>query len=136
MLTRIIHGALDHRVAVAAAAAVIMLGGYFSLRALTIDAFPDTTPVQVQVNTDVPGLVATEVERLVTFPIELSLGGLPGLVDVRSISQFGLSQVTATFDDRTDIYQARLLIAQRLTNVEMPDGVPRPGLGPVATGLG
>jgi cobalt-zinc-cadmium resistance protein CzcA len=136
MLTKIIHWSLDHRLAVVVATFAIALAGFFSLRALTIDAFPDTTPVQVQVNTDVPGLVATEVERLVTFPIELSLGGLPGLMDVRSISQFGLSQVTATFDDRTDIYQARLLIAQRLANVQMPDGVPRPELGPVATGLG
>src|SRR4029079_13363408 len=136
MLTKIIHWSLDHRLAVVVATFAIALAGFFSLRALTIDAFPDTTPVQVQINTDVPGLVATEVERLVTFPIELSLGGLPGLIDVRSISQFGLSQVTATFDDRTDIYQARLLIAQRLANVQMPDGVPRPELGPVATGLG
>jgi cobalt-zinc-cadmium resistance protein CzcA len=136
MLTNIITWSLNHRVAVVVAAAAIGLVGFFSLQALTIDAFPDTTPVQVQINTDVPGLVATEVERLVTFPLEMCLGGLPGLDDVRSISQFGLSQVTATFADGTDIYQARLLIAQRLANVEMPDGVPRPELGPVATGLG
>ena len=134
MLTKIIIWSLDHRLAVAAASSGDRHSRLLLASALTIDAFPDTTPVQVQVNTDVPGLVATEVERLVTFPIELSLGGLPGLIDVRSISQFGLSQVTATFDDGTDIYQARLLIAQRLANVEMPDGVPRPELGPVATG--
>src|SRR4029079_16532432 len=112
MLTKIIHWSLDHRLAVAAATAAIAIAGCVSLRALTIDAFPDTTPVQVQVNTDVPGLVATEVERLVTFPIEMALGGLPDLAEVRSISQFGLSQVTATFHDGTDIYKARLLIAQ------------------------
>src|SRR4029079_9886621 len=136
MLTKIIIWSLDHRLAVAVVSFAIAVAGFCSLRALTIDAFPDTTPVQVQVNTDVPGLVATEVESLLTFPIELAMGGLPGLVDVRSISQFGLSQITATFDDGTDLYQARLLIAQRLANVEMPDGVPRPELGPVATGLG
>src|SRR6188768_2101587 len=103
MLKNIITWSLRHRPIVAGAAFLIILAGILSLQVLKIDAFPDSTPVQVQVNTDVPGLVATEVERLVTFPIELSLGGLPGLVDVRSISQFGLSQVTATFDDGTDI---------------------------------
>src|SRR4029078_10433618 len=132
MLTKIIHWSLDHRLTVAAATVAIASAVFFSLRALTIDAFPDTTPIQVQVNTDVPGLVATEVERLVTFPIELALGSFPGLVDVRSISQFALSQVTATFDDRTDIYQARLLIAQRLANVQIPDRRPRPTPGHTA----
>jgi cobalt-zinc-cadmium resistance protein CzcA len=136
MLTRIITWSLSHRGLVIAATVLVALAGVISLRALNIDAFPDTTPVQVQVNTDVPGLVATEVERLVTYPIELLMGGLPGLVEVRSISQFGLSQVTVTFDDETDIYLVRSLIQQRLTTVEMPVGVPRPELGPVATGLG
>ena len=136
MLTRIITWSLSHRGLVVTATVLIALAGVISLRALNIDAFPDTTPVQVQVNTDVPGLVATEVERLVTYPIELLMGGLPGLVEVRSISQFGLSQVTVTFDDETDIYLVRQLIQQRLTTVEMPAGVPRPELGPVATGLG
>jgi len=94
MLTSVIAWSLKHRVAVVVSAIVVAIVGILSLRILTIDAFPDSTPVQVQVNTDVPGLVATEVERLVTFPIELQMGGLPGLVEVRSISQFGLSQVT------------------------------------------
>ncbi|MBX9792496.1 MAG: CusA/CzcA family heavy metal efflux RND transporter [Pirellulales bacterium] len=136
MLTRIITWSLGHRRVVLAATVVVALVGAFSLGRLKIDAFPDTTPVQVQVNTDVPGLIATEVERLVTYPIELVMGGLPGLVEVRSISQFGLSQVTVTFDDETDIYLVRGLIQQRLSTVEMPAGVPRPELGPVATGLG
>ena len=136
MLLNIIAWSLENRFKVIGAALVVALIGAISLRGLTIDAFPDTTPVQVQVNTDVPGLVATEVERLVTFPVELVMGGLPGLVEVRSISQYGLSQVTVTFDDQTDIYLVRQLIAQRLSSVEMPVGVPRPELGPVATGLG
>ncbi len=136
MLIRIISWSLEHRLIVAAATLAVAVAGFLSLRALNIDAFPDTTPVQVQVNTDVPGLVATEVERLVTFPIELVMGGLPGLVEVRSISQFGISQVTVTFEDDSDIYLVRQLIAQRLTSVEMPEGVPRPQLGPIATGLG
>lgn len=136
MLTRIIAKSLQNRATVAAGTLAIAIAGFFSLRALNIDAFPDTTPVQVQVNTDVPGLVATEVERLVTFPIEMVMGGIPGLVEVRSISQYGLSQVTVTFEDDTDIYLVRQMIAQRLSTVEMPVGVPRPELGPVATGLG
>lgn len=136
MLIKIITWSLNNRGWVIAGAVAVMIAGVIALSALNIDAFPDTTPVQVQVNTDVPGLVATEVERLVTFPIELLMGGLPGLIEVRSISQFGLSQVTVTFDDSSDIYLVRQLIAQRLATVEMPPGVPRPELGPVATGLG
>ncbi len=136
MLIKVISWSLNHRLIVIAATLVVALVGFLSLGRLNIDAFPDTTPVQVQINNDVPGLVATEVERLVTFPIELVMGGLPGLVEVRSISQFGLSQVTVTFDDRTDIYLARQLISQRLASVELPAGMPRPELGPIATGLG
>ena len=136
MIIKVISWSLRHGTVVLAVTAAVALVGFLSLRALNIDAFPDTTPVQVQVNTDVPGLVATEVERLVTFPIELVMGGLPGLVEVRSISQFGVSQVVVTFEDYMDIYLARQLIAQRLTTVAMPPGVPRPELGPISTGLG
>jgi cobalt-zinc-cadmium resistance protein CzcA len=136
MLTKIISWSLEHRFIVIAATFVMACAGVVSLNVLTIDAFPDTTPVQVQINTDVPGLVATEVERLVTFPIELLMGGLPGLTEVRSTSQFGLSQVTVTFEDQTDIYLVRQLISQRITNLEMPAGSTKPELGPVATGLG
>lgn len=136
MLIWIISWSLKNRIAVLIGTTLIAIAGYLSLQALDIDAFPDSTPVQVQVNTDVPGLVATEVERLVTFPIELVMGGLPGLTEVRSISQFGLSQVTVTFVDGTDLYLVRQLISQRLSNLEMPTGVPRPELGPIATGLG
>lgn len=136
MLTKIITWALEHRATVIAATILVAMAGVVSLKFLVIDAFPDTTPVQVQVNTDVPGLVATEVERLVTFPIELLMGGLPGLIEVRSTSQFGLSQVTVTFDDQSDIYLVRQLISQRLSTIEMPPGATKPDLGPVATGLG
>lgn len=136
MLKSIIAWSLANRWLVVVGALVVAVAGWFSLSALNVDAFPDTTPVQVQINTVAPALVATEVERLITFPIELSLGGLPGLKDVRSISQFGLSQVTVTFDDGTDVYRARQTINERLTSLEMPAGMPRPEMGPVATGLG
>jgi cobalt-zinc-cadmium resistance protein CzcA len=136
MLIKFISWALRNRALVIAFWVFIAIAGFISLKILEIDAFPDTTPVQVQVNTEVPALVATEVERLVTLPIEVQMGGLPGLVEVRSISQFGVSQVTVTFEDGTDIYLVRSLISQRLANVQMPPGVPRPELGPIATGLG
>lgn len=136
MLIKIISWSLEHRIIVGLCTMILAIVGLISLNLLTIDAFPDSTPVQVQINTDVPGLVATEVERLVTFPIELLMGGLPGLVEVRSTSQFGLSQVTVTFEDRSDIYLVRQLISQRLNTVEMPPGAGKPDLGPVATGLG
>lgn len=136
LLGRIIGWSLRHRVIVLCAALLTALAGLISLRALNIDAFPDTTPVQVQINTAVPSMVPEEVERLVTFPVELSLGALPGLASLRSISQFGLSQVVVTFEDRIDIYFARQLINERLSTVEMPPGIPRPEMGPVSTGLG
>ncbi len=136
MLQSVISWSLHHRLLVIGGAFALVIAGWLSLTALNIDAFPDTTPVQVQINTVAPALVATEVERLITFPIELAIGGMPGLKDVRSISQFGLSQVTVTFEDGTNIYIARQMINERLTSLEMPAGMPRPEMGPVATGLG
>ncbi len=136
MLYRIISWSLNNRLAVLVGTLIVALAGFRSLRGMNFDAFPDTTPIQVQINTDAPGLVATEVERLVTFPIEAVMGGMPGLSQVRSISQFGVSQVTVTFDDGTDIYLVRQIISERLSGLEIPPGIPRPELGPVATGLG
>jgi len=103
---------------------------------LPLDAFPDTTPVQVQINTTAPELAPEEIERQITFPVELALGGLKGLEDVRSISKFGLSQVVAIFEDGTDIYFARQQINERLGDVQLPNDIERPTMGPVATGLG
>ncbi|HEX7446384.1 MAG TPA: CusA/CzcA family heavy metal efflux RND transporter [Pirellulales bacterium] len=136
MLERIISWSLRHRLLVLVAAAAVAAAGVVSLRSLNIDAFPDTTPVQVQINTVAPGMVPEEIERLVTFPIELSMGGMPGLEGLRSVSQFGLSQVVVTFRDGTDIYFARQIIFERLSNVELPTGIRRPEMGPVSTGLG
>src|SRR5205085_2075237 len=103
---------------------------------LDIDAFPDTTPVQVQVNVTAPALGPEEVEQQITFPIEQALGGLPRLVQLRSVSKFGLAQVVATLEDGTDIYFARQLVNERLSTVELPQGIERPKMGPVSTGLG
>lgn len=136
MLTRLIDLCLRYRPIVLLATAVLGLVGLLSLSRLPFDAFPDTTPVQVQVNTTAPALSPLEVERQITFPVEQAISGLPGLTEVRSISKFGFSQLTAIFDDDTDIYLARQVVSERLAAAELPEGVGRPALGPVATGLG
>ena len=136
MLDAIISWSLAHRLTVLAGAAVVCLVGGVAVSRLVIDAFPDTTPVQVQINTVAPGMVAEEVERQITFPIELEMGGMPGLESIRSASMFGLSVVIVTFRDGTDIYFARQLINERIGGVAVPAGVSRPELGPVSTGLG
>jgi len=136
MLTRLIDLCLRYRPIVLLATAVLALVGLLSLARLPFDAFPDTTPVQVQVNTTAPALSPLEVERQITFPVEQAISGLPGLTEVRSISKFGFSQVTAIFNDDTDIYLARQVVSERLAAAELPEGVGRPALGPVATGLG
>jgi cobalt-zinc-cadmium resistance protein CzcA len=136
MLNAIITWSLGHRAVVIILSLLVVASGLVALSHLPIDAFPDTTPVQVQINTNVPALSPLEVEQQITFPIEQEIGGLPGLEDVRSISKFGLSQVTVTFEEGTDIYFARQLVMERLQTVELPAGTARPEMGPVATGLG
>jgi len=116
---------------------VILVGvGVRSAMKLPVDAFPDTTPVQVQINTVAVALNPEEIEQQITNPVELAIAGIPGLANVRSISKFGLSQVVATFDDSVNIYSARQFIQERLGSVELPDGIERPQLGPISTGLG
>ncbi|MET0401642.1 MAG: CusA/CzcA family heavy metal efflux RND transporter, partial [Cystobacter sp.] len=136
MLTRIIDGSLRHRWGVLVGTLLLAISGLLAFRALPIDAFPDTSPIQVQVNTVAPALTPVEVERQLTVPVEQVLGGLPGLEELRSISKFGLSQVTLQFREGTDIWFARQVINERLGEVALPMGVTRPRLGPVATGLG
>jgi cobalt-zinc-cadmium resistance protein CzcA len=136
MLNAIISWSLNNRMLVIAAWAGLAVAGAFALRSLPIDAFPDTTPVQVQINTVAPALSVGEVERQITFPVEQAISGLPHLHEVRSVSKSGLSQVVVTFADGTDILQARNLINERLSIVELPAGIPRPKMGPIATGLG
>ena len=136
MLNAIIDWSLRHRITVLLLTAGLIAAGLMALGRLDIDAFPDTTPVQVQINTVAPGLAREEVERSIPAPVEQAIGGLPKVSLVRSISKFGLSQVTVVFADGTDIYFARQLVNERLGTVELPDGLNRPELGPVATGLG
>ncbi len=136
MLNRIIGWSIRHRFIVIGASVVLAGIGVVALLHLPIDAFPDTTPVQVQINTVAPALSPLEIERQITLLIEQAISGLPKLHEVRSISKFGLSQVTVIFEDGTDIYLARQVVMERLQTVELPAGIERPQLGPVATGLG
>ena len=136
MLNWLIDFSLRNRAVVLVAVLAVIVAGAFSLQFLSVDAFPDTTPVMVQINTVAPSLSPEEVERQLTFPIEQSIAGLPGLDKLRSISKFGLSQVVVIFEDGTDIYFARQLINERIGTVELPVGIERPKMGPVSTGLG
>ena len=136
MLNWIIDVSLRNRIAVVLMAVSFAVAGAVSMRNLDIDAFPDTTPVQVQINTVVPSLSPGEVEQKVTLPLEQVLTGLPRLNNIRSISKFGLSQVVLLFDDGTDIYFARQLVNERLAAIDLPQGIERPKMGPVTTGLG
>jgi cobalt-zinc-cadmium resistance protein CzcA len=114
---------------------VLLIFGYKSFQTLSIDAVPDITNTQVQINTPVKGLVPEEIERMVTFPIEYSMNGIPGVETIRSISRFGISQVTIIFKEDTKILEARQLVSEKLQNLELPSGV-TPEMGPISTGLG
>ncbi|MBI3271637.1 MAG: efflux RND transporter permease subunit [Planctomycetes bacterium] len=136
MLNWLIAASLRRRALVLALAALAMTAGAVSLGRLSIDAFPDVTDVLVQVNTVAPALGPLEIEQQVSARVEQAMGGLPRLKLLRSMSKFGLSQVTLTFNDGTDLYFARAQVLERLQAVELPEGLERPSLGPIATGLG
>ncbi len=136
MLNAIIDWSLRHRFIVITLTLLLAITGAYSAAHLPIDAFPDTTPVQVQINTIAPALTPLEIEQQITFPVEQAISGLKGLTEVRSLSKFGLSQVNVIFEDGIDIYFARQLITERLGTVELPTGLQSPTMGPVATGLG
>jgi cobalt-zinc-cadmium resistance protein CzcA len=137
MFERIIRFAIDQRWLVMLAVAALAAIGVFSYQKLPIDAVPDITNVQVQINTGAPGYSPLEVEQRVTFPIETVMAGLPGLEQTRSLSRYGLSQITVVFKDGTDIHFARQLVNQRLQEARqgLPDGL-GPTMGPISTGLG
>src|ERR1700712_3651653 len=126
MLNAVINWSLHNRLIVLAIAALFAALGMWSLPELPIDAFPDTTPVQIQINTVAVGIGPEEVERQFTFPVEQAISGLPRVEEVRSLSRFGLSQVVVSFRDGTDIFFARQQVSERLVGVELPKGSPRP----------
>lgn len=137
MLEQIIRFSIRQRWLVLAAVLGLAALGVYNFQKLPIDAVPDITNVQVQINTEAPGYSPLETEQRITFPIETAISGLPDLDYTRSISRYGLSQVTVVFDDGADIYRARQLISERLQAVResLPPGI-SPELGPIATGLG
>src|SRR3989338_9548822 len=136
MLNRILETSIKQRMFVIMAMCALIGVGVWSAVRLPIDAVPDITNVQVQVNTSVPALAPEEIEKLVTFPIENEIAGIPRLTELRSLSKFGLSQVTLVFEDGTDIYRARQLVSERLQNAleNIPVGL-QPKLAPITTGL-
>ncbi len=137
MLEKIIELSIRQRIAVLIIVALLGAIGIYNFGKLKIDAVPDITNVQVQINTSAPGFSPLEAEQRITFPVETAIAGLPGLEYTRSVSRYGLSQVTVVFEDGTDIYFARQLVNERLQGVRssLPETV-EPELGPIATGLG
>jgi len=136
VLTKFIDFTIKQRWLMVFMTALLVVLGLIALARLPFDAFPDTTPVLVQVNVSAPGWAPEEVERQITYPVERQLSGLTGLIEVRSISKYGLSQINLVFRDDVDLYLARQQTTERLVGVELPAGVPAPQLGPISTGLG
>lgn len=138
MLKHVINFSVRQKYVALSLVLLMALGGYYSLTQLPINSMPDVTPVQVLVITKSGRYSPYDVERLVSYPIETAMNGLPDVAEVRSVSQFGLSAVTVEFDEGTDIYFARQMVSQRLQSIagEMPPGVSSPQLGPITTALG
>ena len=138
MLTALVEISLRYKLLVIVAFAIIAFLGVRAFQQVPVDAFPDVTPVQVNVYTESPGLASEDVETLLTVPIETAMAGLPGVEQIRSVSLFGLSYVSVYFSDSTDIYFARRLVDERLSDAEarIPPGYGKPELGPNSTGLG
>ncbi|MEO6347368.1 MAG: efflux RND transporter permease subunit, partial [Aquaticitalea sp.] len=138
MLNNIIRYSITHKLVVGLLTLALIITGIFSLRQLPVDAVPDITNNQVQVITNSPTLAAQEVERLITFPIELTMATIPQIHEIRSFSRFGLSVVTIVFEEDVDVYWARQQVNERLADAQakIPDGIGKPGIAPLTTGLG
>jgi cobalt-zinc-cadmium resistance protein CzcA len=138
MLNSIVDVSLRYKVLVLVGFVLVVVFGLQAFRAVPVDAFPDVTPVQVNVYTESPGLAAEDVEKLLTFPVETAMAGLPGVEEIRSVSLFGLSYVSVYFKDDVDIYFARRLAGEKLIEAKsrIPQGYGEPVLGPNSSGLG
>ncbi|HEX9919158.1 MAG TPA: efflux RND transporter permease subunit, partial [Pyrinomonadaceae bacterium] len=138
MINALIRFAVTQRLLVMLAVAILVGAGVYSLRQLPIDAVPDVTNVQVQVLTAAPSLAPLEIERQITFPVEVAMSGLPDIEEIRSVSKFGLSAVTVVFEDSVDTYFARQLVLERLSQAreQIPESIGSPEMGPISTGLG
>ncbi len=138
MINALIRFSVANRLIVLLLVGIMAAGGAYSLLNLPIDAVPDVTNVQVQVLTAAPSLAPLEMERQVTFPVEVAMSGLPDVEEIRSVSKFGLSAVTVVFDDSVDTYFARQLVLERLSQAreQIPTSIGSPEMGPISTGLG
>ena len=138
MLNKIIRFSITNKLVIGLLTFGLILWGAYSLKQLPVDAVPDITNNQVQVITSSPNLAAVEVERLITFPIEITMATIPEIEEIRSFSRFGLSVVTIVFKERTDIYWARQQVNERLTEAQaqIPASAGKPGIAPLSTGLG
>ena len=138
MINGLIRFAVQQRLLVMLMVAIMIGAGVYSLRRLPIDAVPDVTNVQVQILTAAPSLAPLEIERQITFPVEVAMSGLPDIEEIRSVSKFGLSSVTVVFADSVDKYFARQLVLERLTQAResIPESIGSPEMGPISTGLG
>ena len=138
MINALIRFSVENRLIVILLVAIMSAAGAYSLINLPIDAVPDVTNVQVQVLTAAPSLAPLEMERQVTFPVEVAMSGLPDIEEIRSVSKFGLSAVTVVFDESVDTYFARQLVLERLAQAreQIPESIGSPEMGPISTGLG
>lgn len=138
MLNSIVDISLRYKVLVLVGFLLVVAFGVQAFRTVPVDAFPDVTPVQVNIYTESPGLAAEDVEKLLTFPVETAVAGLPGVEEIRSVSLFGLSYVSVYFKDNVDIYFARRLVGEKLIEARerIPEGYGEPELGPNSSGLG
>lgn len=134
----IIKFSLRSRLLVATLSFLLMGAGYWAYKQLPIDAFPDVSPNLVQVFTVTEGLAPEEIEKFVTYPVETAMNGLPGVENIRSVSNFGLSVVNVYFEDGMDIYLCRQLVSERLNEAReaIPGGFGQPEMGPISTGMG
>ncbi len=137
MIATLVEFSLRQRILVLGLACLLSVAGVFAFQSIPIDAYPDVTNIQVQVLTEAPGLSPVEVERFITYPLELQITGLPGLAEIRSLSKFALSQITVVFNDDVDLYFSRQLVLERIIAAKerLPEGL-EPVMAPVTTGLG
>lgn len=138
MINKIIYFSIKHKFLVILLLVIIIGGGLYSLKTINVDSTPDITNNQVQVITVSENLSTTDIEQFVTYPVELAMSNLPGVIDIRSISRFGVSVVTIVFKDNMDTYLPRQLVQEKLEEVreEIPEGFGTPQMGPITTGLG
>ena len=138
MFEKLVHFSLGNRLIVGIVAVILMVYGAFTLAQMPVDVFPDLNKPTVTLQAEAGGMAPEEVEQLITAPLEIAMGGIPGVESIRSVSSVGLSFVYVTFDWKTDIYRARQMVGERLSTVreQLPQGIEHVGMGPVSSVMG